>query len=195
MAAVASRKAVVTGLKSVATLLGVLFFFSCASEPKTGQDDRIRQLESKLQKSVAAEITRGDLDIRTFRDVLIVSVKDSVLFAPDSAELRPESLDLLRQLGDVFKQAPDRVVVVEGNTAVARSSPEAMKLYPTSFHLGASRAANVVQFLQEKCGLDPSKLVASSPGQYRPRADNATEAGKAMNRRVDFTLVASALYY
>ncbi len=60
--------------------------------------------------------------------------------------------------------------------------------------LGAARAANVVQFLQEKCGMDPKQIVATSLGQYRPRADNSTEQGQAKNRRVDFVLVARSLY-
>jgi len=161
-----------------------------AQKDQKDLDARVAQLKQLF----AAEIARGDLDIRRFRDVLIVSVKDSVLFGPDSPKLRPESLNLLKELGDVFKSAPDRIVRVEGNTAVAISSPETLRLYPTSWHLGAARAANVVQFLQDKCGVDPLQLVATSLGQYRPRADNSTEEGKAKNRRVDFILVARNLY-
>jgi len=149
---------------------------------------------AELNKLFAAEIARGDLDIRRFRDVLIVSVKDFVFFAPDSPNLRPESLNLLKQLAEVFKSAPDRIVRVEGNTAVAISSPETLRLYPTSWHLGAARAANVVQYLQDKCGMNPLQLVATSLGQYRPRADNSTEQGQEKNRRVDFILVARSLY-
>jgi len=147
-----------------------------------------------LRRIFAQEIARGDLDIRRFRDVLIVNVKDSVFFAPDSPNLRPESFNFLKELAGVFKSAPDRIVRVEGNTAVAVSSPETLKLYPTSWHLGAARAANVVQYLQEKGGMDPLQLVATSLGEYRPRADNSTEAGQEKNRRVDFILVARSLY-
>jgi outer membrane protein OmpA-like peptidoglycan-associated protein len=42
--------------------------------------------------------------------------------------------------------------------------------------------------------MDPLQLVAASLGEFRPRADNLTEAGKAANRRVDFVLVSRALY-
>src|SRR5208283_1194318 len=161
-----------------------------AQKDQKDLDARIAQ----LKKLFAAEIARGDLDIRRFRDVLIVSVKDSVLFGPDSPKLRPESLNILTELAGVFKSAPDRIVRVEGNTAVAISSPETLKLYPTSWHLGAARAANVVQYLQDKCGMDPVQLVATSLGEYRPRGDNSTEAERAKNRRVDFILVARNLY-
>jgi chemotaxis protein MotB len=105
-----------------------------------------------------------------------------VVFDPDSPKLRQESLQLLAKLATVFKSAPDRIIRVEGNTAVGVSSPESLKLYPTSWHLGAARASNVVQYLQEKAGIDPLQLVATSLGEYRPKADNSTEAGKAQNR-------------
>src|SRR5271169_909156 len=61
---------------------------------------------AELKKLFASEIARGDLDIRRFRDVLIVSVKDSVLFGPDSPNLRPESFNFLKELAGVFKSAP-----------------------------------------------------------------------------------------
>jgi chemotaxis protein MotB len=161
-----------------------------AQKDKKDLDARIAQLNSLFSK----EIARGDLDISQFRDVLIVSVRDSVLFAPDSPALRPESHKFLQELSDVFKTDPGRIVRVEGSTAVAVSSSESLKLYPTSWHLGAARAATVVQYLQEKCGMDPVRLVAVSQGEYHPRAGNSTEEGKAKNRRVDFVLVPRSFY-
>jgi flagellar motor protein MotB len=153
-------------------------------------DARIAQLKSIFSQ----EIARGDLEIRKFRDILIVSVKDSVLFPPDSPVLRTEMGDILKELAGVFKEAPDRIVRIEGNTAVAVSSPASLRLYPTSWHLAAARAANVAQFLQEKCGMDPLQLVATSLGEFRPGADNSTAEGKAQNRRVDFVLIARDVY-
>jgi chemotaxis protein MotB len=148
----------------------------------------------ELNKALGAEIAQGNIEIKQYRDVLIISVKDSVLFPPDSPVLLPQNMNVLKALGDVFKKVPDRIVRVEGSTAVALSSPETLRLYPTSWHLAAARAANVVQYLQEKGGVDPHQLVATSLGEYSPKADNLTEAGKAQNRRVDFILMARALW-
>jgi chemotaxis protein MotB len=149
---------------------------------------------AQLKTTFAAEIARGELDVKRYRNVLSVSVSDRILFDPDSPKLRAASLPILAQLAAVFKNAPDKVVRVEGNTAVAVSSPESLKLYPTSWHLGAARAANVVQYLQEKCGMDPLQLVATSLGEYRPKSDNSSEAEMAKNRRVEFVLIARDLY-
>jgi len=183
-------------LRSLAVLFPIFIFLSCASQQAavTARDKRIDELEAELKRLATDEVARGDLGIWKTEDSLLVSVKDSVLFEPDSAVLRPESAGLLRRLAEVFKGAPERVVRVQGNTAVALSDPGVAALYPTSWHLGAIRAANVVQFLQGECGMDPLQLVVVSLGQYRPRADNATVEGKTRNRRVDFVLVRRALY-
>jgi flagellar motor protein MotB len=95
-----------------------------------------------LRAEFAGEIARGDLDIKRFRDGLVIRV----------------------------------------NAAVGFTDAETLKLYPTSWHLGAARSANVVQYLQVGCGMDPLQLVAASLGEFRPQADNGTEAGRALNR-------------
>jgi flagellar motor protein MotB len=153
-------------------------------------NDRVAQ----FRKLFETEIVRGDLDIKRYRDVLVISVKDAVLFAPDSAVLKPESLPILGELAEVFRKAPDRIVRVEGNTATGLSSAQTLRLYPSSWHLGSARSSNVVQYLQESCSLDPLQLVAVSLGEFRPKSDNSTDAGKSLNRRVDFVLIARALY-
>ena len=37
-------------------------------------------------------------------------------------------------------------------------------------------------------GVDPARLTKAAYGETRPIADNATAAGRAMNRRVEFTI-------
>lgn len=153
-------------------------------------NDRIARLENLF----AAEIQSGDMEIRRYKDILIVSVMESVFFVPDWPTMLPGGQDLLKKLAPAFKETPERIVRVEGNTAVAVSSPESLKYYPTSWHLGAARAAAVVSYLQNSCGMDPRQLVATSFGEYKPVASNATEQGKRENRRVDFILVSRDLW-
>ncbi len=164
-----------------------------ASQAQAGAQDlnsRIAQLNQIFSK----EIAQGLIDIRQYRGVLIVSVKDSVFFVPDWPILLKGGQDILSRLAPVLKEDPSRIIRVEGNTAVAPSSAASLRVYPTSWYLGAARAAAVVQYLQDTCGVDPLQLVATTFGQYRPVADNTTEAGREKNRRVDFVLVPRALF-
>jgi flagellar motor protein MotB len=155
---------------------------------------RLAEVIAQLKKELNGDIEAGNVEILQYENVLIVNVKDTVMFAPDRPELKSEFQPTLRKLAEVVKKVPEKLLRVEGNTAVALSSPEILKLYPTSWHLGAARAANVVDFLQEECGIDPLRLVATSFGEYRPIAENVTEAGKAKNRRVQFVLIDRPLY-
>jgi outer membrane protein OmpA-like peptidoglycan-associated protein len=54
-----------------------------------------------------------------------------------------------------------------------------------NLELSQKRADAVKAYLAKK-GVDASKLVAKGFGQTVPVADNATAAGRAKNRRVEF---------
>ena len=47
----------------------------------------------------------------------------------------------------------------------------------------------MIRLLVMKYGLDPQQLSASGYGEYHPIASNDTEAGRALNRRVDLVVV------
>ena len=53
--------------------------------------------------------------------------------------------------------------------------------------LSLRRAQAVMAWLVEH-GLDASRLEAKGYGEFRPVADNSTEEGRALNRRVEITL-------
>jgi flagellar motor protein MotB len=164
------------------------------AEMKTEQDQKNRL--SQLRGLFTREIAAGDMDVKRYGDVLVVSIKESVFFTADSPALLAGNIpkNMLHRLADVFKKIPERTIRVEGNTAVGVSSTDSMKYFPTSWHLGAARAATVVNYLQLECGMDPMRLSVASFGQYRPRATNSTELGKETNRRVDFVIVDRPLW-
>ena len=54
--------------------------------------------------------------------------------------------------------------------------------------LSERRAQAVRDFLVGQ-GIDPNRIVARGFGESRPRASNATEAGRALNRRTEFVLL------
>ncbi|MBO9571118.1 MAG: OmpA family protein, partial [Chitinophagaceae bacterium] len=52
--------------------------------------------------------------------------------------------------------------------------------------LSKKRAAAVINYLVEEHKIDASRLEADGKGASVPVGDNKTQAGKAMNRRVEF---------
>lgn len=88
-----------------------------------------------------------------------------------------ESLPLVDQLAAALKEDPDFKISIEGHTDNT-GTPAANKT------LSEQRAQAVLKALVAK-GIDASRLSAKGWGQEKPVADNATEEGKAMNRRVE----------
>jgi outer membrane protein OmpA-like peptidoglycan-associated protein len=77
----------------------------------------------------------------------------------------------------VLGEQPDWKLVVEGHTDALASEAH-------NLQLSQARAASVVAFLVSR-GIGLSRLEAKGLGESQPVADNATELGRARNRRVE----------
>lgn len=99
-------------------------------------------------------------------------------FDVDKTEIRPEYGEEITKVGSFMKQYPTTTAVIEGHTDNVGDAEYNMKL-------SKLRAESVVNYLVDKLGIDRSRLSAVGFGASRPIADNATDAGKQANRRMD----------
>ena len=129
------------------------------------RDAQIKQLRGLNAK----QTERGTLV--TFGDVL---------FDFDQASLKANSRDSVTTLANYLIKNPDRKVIVEGYTDSKGSA---------SYNQGLSeRRANAVKNALVRAGVDPSRIVAQGYGKEYPVASNATNSGRAQNRRVEVTI-------
>ena len=63
--------------------------------------------------------------------------------------------------------------------------------FPSNWDLSAGRALTILHFLIDQHDLPPIGLSATGFGQQPPVADNATEQGRSLNRRVDLVVLAA----
>jgi outer membrane protein OmpA-like peptidoglycan-associated protein len=101
---------------------------------------------------------------------------DRLNFATGSATILPESEEQLNNIAAVLKAYPNVNVKVGGytdNTGDAAANRT----------LSQQRADAVRQALIAK-GIDAKRMVAEGYGSNHPVGDNATEEGRAMNRRI-----------
>jgi len=105
---------------------------------------------------------------------------DGVNFAYDSAELTREA-EVQLDLATEMLQSNDIRVRVEGHTDSRGSEAYNQEL-------SQRRAQAVVDYLIEQ-GISPDRLNAVGYGENTPIRNNDTEAGRAKNRRVDFTVM------
>ncbi|MBL8613371.1 MAG: OmpA family protein, partial [Myxococcales bacterium] len=103
-------------------------------------------------------------------------------FAFNSATILPDSFPLMQKIADIFNQTPAiKKVAIEGHTDNKGSA-----VY--NKNLSQNRANSVMQWLVQH-GVAANRLEAHGYGLEKPIADNATEEGRAANRRVEFHIL------
>ena len=124
---------------------------------------------------------------------LVVRFMDNVLFDSGRANLKPESMEILKSIAEILNRDDfkDRLIKVEGHTDTDPIRYSAT--FPTNWELSATRATNVLRYLVEEENIDGSRISSSGYSFYRPIAPNDTRENKARNRRVDIVILKS--YY
>lgn len=102
----------------------------------------------------------------------------AVLFASDSTELRTEAQETLIDLAQDIVDAE-----LDSFRVVGHTDADGSDAY--NLALSEARAIAVRDFLQTLPMLAPATITAEGRGEAEPVADNATEVGKGMNRRVE----------
>ncbi len=101
----------------------------------------------------------------------------TVHFETDQATLTPEDQATLDRAADAMKSSPNVRLRLEGYTDATGTDPH-------NLSLSQRRALAVGDYLKNK-GIDSSRLTGEGFGKTNPSNTNATEAGKADNRRVE----------
>ncbi|ROM53314.1 porin [Pseudomonas poae] len=114
----------------------------------------------------------------------VVRVELDVKFDFDKAVVKPNSYADVKNLADFMKQYPNTTTVVEGHTDSVGPDAYNQKL--------SQRRADAVKQVLVKDGIAPNRVSSVGYGKSRPVADNATEAGRAVNRRVEASVEAQA---
>jgi len=121
--------------------------------------------------------------------VAMISISAELLFDPGKAKLRPGAAAKIKQVAaKIVAEYGDRDIYVVGHTD---SDPIRKSPWKDNWELSVQRALTVARGLI-KAGVSPKKILAAGCGQHRPRASNATAAGKAKNRRVEIYAVVPA---
>lgn len=114
-----------------------------------------------------------------------IKVLERVHYATDQDIILPESFEVLEEVAQYIRAHKEwQEILIEGHT-----DSRASDAY--NLDLSQRRASSVLRFLLAR-GVEPSRLRAQGFGRSRPLADNSTEAGMSLNRRVEFTILKTA---
>ena len=111
---------------------------------------------------------------------LTVRLKN-IYFDFDKTTLKSESFVELNKVVDFLKQNSSVSIEISGHTDSKGSDTY-------NLNLSQGRSQSVVDYLVSQ-GIDSSRLQAQGYGESKPIDSNDTEAGRANNRRVEFTVL------
>lgn len=114
-------------------------------------------------------------------DNIILNMPSNVTFDVDRSEVKPEFYETLRSVALILKKYDKTLIEIAGHTDSTGS-----EAYNQA--LSERRALSVARYLESQA-IAPARLDPIGFGELRPIATNATEAGRALNRRVELTLI------
>ncbi len=153
-------------------------------DAKSKSDSLNVVLTNNLTRSLSREELK-DVDVKVLKGVVYISLNDNMLYKSGSYEISPAAASTLQKIAKIITDYKDYEVLIEGNTDNVPISKTNIR---NNWDLSALRASSVVQELQNKYGVNPSRLTAGGRGEYNPVADNDTDEGRAKNRRTQIII-------
>ena len=141
-------------------------------------------LTNNLTRSLSRDDLR-DVDVKVLKGVVYISLNDNMLYRSGSYEISDRAMSILSKIAKIIKDYSSYDVLVEGNTD---NVPISRPNIRNNWDLSALRASSVVQVLQNRFGVNPSRLTAGGRGEYNPIATNDTDAGRERNRRTEIII-------
>jgi len=142
-------------------------------------DKQAKDLERQLQ----SEIQRGEISVekRASDNALLVSMTSSTGFDNLSTVLKPGYITTLGKIARVLNQYGKTTVTVIGHT-------DSLGTHADNQILSEKRAQAVMDYFAGQ-NVNPLRLEAYGKGETEPRADNTSEAGRQLNRRVELWIL------
>jgi outer membrane protein OmpA-like peptidoglycan-associated protein len=143
-----------------------------------------RQMEDKKRQMEAATAGTGTQVSQTADNQLKLSIPNDISFATGKSDIQPRLKPILEQFAQGVNQQASMEVKIVGHTDSTGSDA-------INQPLSVRRAESARDYLVAR-GVAASRISTEGRGSREPIADNATEAGRARNRRIDIYLAERA---
>lgn len=147
------------------------------------------ELAEAIEETIAENNMYDQVEIGFTAQYVQLTMKGALLFDSGSAQLKPESLEVLDKVAVILERYAQGEVEIAGHTD---NIPISSSRFADNEELSSARALSVFYYLIENSSLNPVELKHSGMGQRLPIADNSTEEGRSRNRRVEIRILSPA---
>ncbi len=159
-------------------------------EDITGLRPRAQSMMDDINLVIEKKEFGEHIILETMEGKIIIRIKGKILFESGAAMLFDDATPLLDDIIDIIREYGEYNINIKGYTD---NNPISTDKFPSNWELSAVRATTMLKYLIKR-GVDQSRLTATGYGDLSPIAENDTEEGRAINRRVEFVLEKKAGY-
>lgn len=151
----------------------------------TWYTDIIPMQKQAVKTDIEKAIAESTLDTETIKveekeDGVSLTL-NSLHFVPDSPQLLPGEDEKIAIISSILKKIPNRSFLVTGHTADIGTAESQVEL--------SVERANKIAELLKASGIAPDRIIFTGKGGSEPVGDNATDEGRALNRRVEILIL------
>ncbi|MBM7068837.1 type IVB secretion system protein IcmH/DotU [Actibacterium sp. 188UL27-1] len=144
--------------------------------PELTESDQLERITEALEGEAVNVGQKGDF--------IVLDVNNVVLFASGKSDVKPEFDSLAEKIAEALNDEPGPVQIVGHTDNVPLSGRGRFK---NNFELSVARAESVADKLKPLFE-ETDRIEVIGKGEDEPAADNATDEGKAQNRRVEIMI-------
>ncbi|MDF2154867.1 flagellar motor protein MotB [Vibrio sp. CAU 1672] len=142
-------------------------------------------LMESIKKALEREIEQGAIEVENLGQQIVIRMREKGAFPEGSAFLQPKFRPLVRQIAELVKDVPG-IVRISGHTDNQRLDSE---LYRSNWDLSSQRAVSVAQEMEKVRGFSHQRLQVRGMADTQPLVDNDTDHNRALNRRVEISIM------
>lgn len=150
----------------------------------------MKDIRGELEKALAPEIQRGEVELQVRREGLVVSLREAGFFDSGSATLRIGSEEAVSRLAAVLISRTEPIRV-EGHTDTV---PIHTSRFTSNWELSTARATEMIRLFITRYGFQSPRLSAAGYAEFHPSVGNNTPEGRARNRRVDIVVLSPMVF-
>jgi outer membrane protein OmpA-like peptidoglycan-associated protein len=137
----------------------------------------VGQYMDRQQAELRRDLAGSGIDVQRQGDNIVLNMPSDITFAVAQSDIQAQFYPPLDQIAETLKQYPQTVIDIVGHADSTGADDYNQAL-------SERRAASVASYLVSR-GVLRDRLFAAGRGESQPIASNATEQGRAQNRRVE----------
>lgn len=174
-AAVGAGVGAIAGNTALGTIIGAAVGGTAGALIGKKMDKQKKEIEQAVPDATVETVNDGE--------ALKITFDSGILFATNSSTVSDASKSALHNFSNTLKANPDTYIKIVGHT----DSTGKVDYNQT---LSEKRAKSVNDYLMLQ-GVSNDRMTYEGKGIHEPVADNATEAGRSLNRRVEILILAN----